>query len=455
MIKFPCASLREKNKHMNKKYILKLAASSALLLSTLSLTAQFELSGVVRPRFELRDGYSSPKTENSEIAAFTSQRTRLSFDFKNDKLKTRFTVFDARTWGDQVWKKDEPSMGLHEAWAELKLCENAVVKFGRQELKYDNSRLVSPVNWNQIGAAHDALFFKYRKDGFEMDLGTAWSQSSSNPVSGTDYSSNLDNDFYKNLNIIWLSKKLNDLTLSSLSIIDGYEQYKIDNVLDDNGKNVQIEVGDPNVSYYRYTTGLKVDYKVGDFQAIGRVFYQGGKDKSGKDLTATFYNADITYKVSDKFKVLAGVEVMSGNDVEDEKYNAFDICYGGRHGFNGRMDYYSIPKTTKGAGLLNPYVKADYSFNKETKLTAEVHNFSVMQDKLSDGTELDSKGLGNEIDFTFTKKFDKAIELSAGYSMMFGTETMEIIKGGDKDKFNQWAFVMVSVTPSLFKSSNE
>jgi len=33
---------------------------------------------------------------------------------------------------------------------------------------------------------------------------------------------------------------------------------------------------------------------------------------------------------------------------------------------------------------------------------------------------------------------------------MFATETMEVLKGGDKDENNSWTWVMITFKPKLF-----
>jgi hypothetical protein len=34
--------------------------------------------------------------------------------------------------------------------------------------------------------------------------------------------------------------------------------------------------------------------------------------------------------------------------------------------------------------------------------------------------------------------------------MMFATRNMELIKGGNKNNYNGWAFIMLKVSPTLF-----
>ena len=104
------------------KYTITLFVALLLFLNSY---AQFQIDGVIRPRFEFRDGYKSLKKSNDEAAAFVSQRSRLSFNYQNEKVKTQITLFDYRVWGDQLWKKDVPSTGIHEVWGEVKIKENA------------------------------------------------------------------------------------------------------------------------------------------------------------------------------------------------------------------------------------------------------------------------------------------------------------------------------------------
>jgi len=421
---------------MNRNTIHKAITCTLLFLCFSTAQAQFELQGVIRPRFEYRDGYRVLRTDDTKPAAFISQRTRLQFDFINEKISTRIRLFDYRVWGDQEWKKDISSVGIHEAWAELNLSKTSKLKFGRQELKYDNSRLISPVNWNQIGAAHDALIYKFRKSGWELDLAIAWNQSSE-LISGNAYLIELSQYFYKNLNILWLSKKMDKLTLSILNIIDGYQ-----------------DTTNVDKLNYRFTSGLIADYKLDKLQTTARAFYQGGTLKSGEKVSAYYLNSDISYAATNNIKALIGFELLSGNDGFDTlntTSNAFDVLYGARHKFNGRMDYFLTPASTRGAGLINPYAKLEWKMAQSTVFLTEYHVFFLQNNLIYNGVIVD-KFLGHEIDFSFTKSFEKYIHLSAGYSMMFATNSMEVLKGGSNDKLNHWAFVMININPVFFKS---
>ncbi len=431
--------------------------SKKLLLAVFLLPAcmfaqnEFEINGVYRPRFEFRDGYKTLKKDDALPAVFVSQRARLRFDYKNEKIVTRFTLFDYRVWGDQLWKKDVASVGVHEIWADIKLTESIWLKLGRQSVRYDNDRLVSAVNWNQVGAAHDAARISFINDDFELEALIAWNQDKES-ISGTDYNFDGETDllYYKNLNILWLSKKIKNTQISSLTLLDGHEKVDVTDTVSPNN---------PDHLYYRYTTGLILKQNAGRLDIEARGFYQGGKLFTGNDVNAYYLSIDTKYKLSRNTKLQLGCEIMSGNDYSDTaniKSNAFDILYGARHKFNGRMDYFSIPVTTRFAGLINPYARLDYNFNRNTKIIAEFYVFYLQNKYIPENeTQAIDKYLGNEIDLTFNKKFNDYMNLSGGYSIMFGTKSMEIIKGGNGNKLNHWAFVMLTINPTLFVSKNE
>lgn len=396
--------------------------------------AQFEVSGVIRPRMEYRNGYAKLRDSLTEAAFFVSQRTRLNIGFENDKIETYISFYDFRVWGDQPLKKDIASVGLSAGWAEVSLTENFSVKFGRQSFKYDNSRLLSPVNWNQIGAAHDAILFKYRNSGWQIDLASAFNQSVLNNF-GTDYADLITN--YKTLNFLWINKIFGKTEIAFLGIVDGYQKKETTNTI-----------------YMRYTPGLIAKYKNSLFKIAARGFYQGGKNQAGDDISAFYLNTDIGIKIFEKLNLVAGFEIMSGNNLQDslsKTDRAFNILYGARHKFNGNMDYFSVPITTDAAGLINPYLKLNFQINEIVALQASYHYFRLYGDYVYNNG-FANKFLGNEIDLNTSIKFFKYFKLDAGYSAIFATKTLSYIKGGNNRKFNSWAFLMITVDPVLFRS---
>ncbi|HVW15518.1 MAG TPA: alginate export family protein, partial [Mucilaginibacter sp.] len=161
-------------------------------LSAQKAKAQLSLSGQLRTRGELRDGYGTLESANNKDAAFISQRTRIIFDYRSGKLIFHTSVQDVRLWGQDASTTtitDGNRLEVHEAWAELILSNKQDTAFkkspldylgiriGRQELVYDDERLLGNLDWTQQARRHDAIVFKALQSGWQFDLGAAFNQN--------------------------------------------------------------------------------------------------------------------------------------------------------------------------------------------------------------------------------------------------------------------------------------
>jgi len=118
------------------------------------------------------------------------------------------------------------------------------------------------------------------------------------------------------------------------------------------------------------------------------------------------------------------------------------------------MDYFYVGNHQNTVGLLDVYGKISYVTPK-FELSVMPHVFSSSANIMnSTGTEQDDY-LGTEIDIAAGYKFRKDLGINIGYSQMFGTESLEVLKGGDKDGTQNWAWVMLSFSPKLFQYSPE
>src|SRR5690554_560434 len=137
---------------------------------------EFDIAAEIRPRFELRNGYGSLMPDNTDPAAFVSQRTRLNLGFKNDKLKLYTSLQNVNVWGDVATTSPTSKNGLafHQAWAEILMTHKLSFKLGRQELSYDDERIFGAVGWVQQARSHDALVAKYAaSENHQIHLGLA------------------------------------------------------------------------------------------------------------------------------------------------------------------------------------------------------------------------------------------------------------------------------------------
>ncbi|HLZ88370.1 MAG TPA: alginate export family protein, partial [Puia sp.] len=167
---------------------------SILLLSYISLPVQGQLSltGQLRVRTELRNGYGTLETIGSQPAFLTSQRARLNFNYRSSRVIFQASVQDVRVWGadaSTINNADGSRLSIHEAWGELVLAnshdssfghspvEYFGIRVGRQELVYDDQRLLGNLDWLQQARRHDAIVFKLLNKGWQTDLGVAFNQT--------------------------------------------------------------------------------------------------------------------------------------------------------------------------------------------------------------------------------------------------------------------------------------
>jgi hypothetical protein len=409
------------------KFVMVLLISSFVLNP---LFAQFSVTGEIRPRGELRQGYQRMPEPEDIPAGLISQRTRLTFAFLNKQVTTRVSIQDVRIWGQEETLTHEPSLDLHEAWFQLHLNERLSVRAGRQVIQYDNQRFLAVNDWSQVAQKHDGLVLCYYNNGNELHLGSAINQNEQR-LSGTDYY--LSN--YKTLNFIWYKTSIApSFDLSVLAMADGFEHPE-----------------NPRLLYMRATWSAFFSYKSGLLSVHANPAIQHGKTPYGQDIASWYFSSEAALSTRSYMRNTVGFEVLSGNDhmATESRYRAFDPTYGAEHTVHGFMDYFTnIPVHTSEAGLINPYLKNRIFLNDRLIVDADLHLFYIQNNYIHQEVVID-KFLGTEVDLTLRYSFNPITRISFGYSVMFGSESMEVIKGGDKDQFAHWAFVMLRVKPSF------
>ncbi len=409
-----------------------------LLLVNCSIFAQFSMDGELRPRFEYRDGYQNLMPQDADPATLISQRSLLGVTYKTELYTTRISFQDVRVWGSEALKTNEISASLVEAWVEFNVSEGFKIKTGRQILKYDNQRIIGVGNWNQIASRHDAVKLSYQQNGFEFEVVGASNQT----AKGSDLIEvpyELYNKLYKNLGIIWMKQTFNNFSMATLNVIEGLRENNVDDKINT-----------------RITSGLIINYNQNKISTALRSFYQVGKKQNGSKVSAYFVNATLSYKHSEKTTFNTGIEYFSGNDNPNtigEKDNAFDVIYGGRHGFNGKMDYFRSPASTSGLGLI------DYSVGMKTKLSPkftlaiDYHYFRTQSDfNIGDvhATTNYSAYLGSEFDFQLDIVISKEILISALYGMMLPSESLAVLRNRNVNTAHYF-MTMLTFKPVFFK----
>lgn len=402
-----------------------------LCLSTILNAQQFDVSAEVRPRYENKHGYSTLINDDVDGANFISQRTRLNFGFKNEKLNIYVAMQNIRVWGDvSTLSGDDNATALHEAWAEAILNSKISFKMGRQEIVYDDHRIFGNVGWAQQARSHDAFLIKYKPSANNrVDVGFALN---------ADSQAGIDNLYsnaagYKSFQYAWYHGDFNTFGLSFLLLNTGIEY------LDNTEQTID----------YMQTIGPRLAYKLGSFNANAATYFQTGKSLNS-DVGSSYFSVNAGYKLNSEFSVGLGFEKLSGKDMNDASADikSFAPLFGTNHKFNGWMDYFYVGNHANTVGLTDVSATLAYAKNKfSVKIVP--HFFSAAAEVYDGATKMDAN-LGTEIDLNLGYKLAKDIIISAGYSKMFATDTMQVLKGGSKDANNSWAWMMFSFKPKLF-----
>ena len=83
-------------------------------------------------------------------------------------------------------------------------------------------------------------------------------------------------------------------------------------------------------------------------------------------------------------------------------------------------------------------------------LQVNYHHLSVARDNPEVLKGNLGKVLGSEFDTQVDWSVMKDVKLSAGYSFMLGTETMDVVKGGYHKSWQDWGWVSLNINPRIF-----
>jgi len=469
--------------------------------------AQYSLTGQLRIRAEDRNGYGNLTPANSKDATFISQRARLNFGYKWDLLTFGVSIQDIRVWGadaSTISPADGSRLYLHEAWAELmlankadtnikfKLFDQLSFKVGRQELIYDDSRLIGNLDWLQQARQFDMGLLKVVHHGWQVDLGYAFNQNTDaagvtnsnylpgnlpayvtnsagvlvplpagivplsvggsaaakssktgTPIYSNPPSTNGASQNYKSFTSLYISKKFDQTKVSALFFNDNFGKYRLDSVGSAGTGYVYgrrfIPANASDAFNYgtnkRYTYGIMVNPVFGNASTFGKIaiqaayYRQSGADRDGKSMSAYHYTVAATYQIS-WFSVTPGYDVLSGTKPSD-------VALGKDNSFD---PLYGTPHKFWGfmdyfyAGSGSPKGGLNNPYIK-FKYTAnkffiglDLHSFSLNEDMKKANGTLVGRNLGKEGDLQLNYNMNKFTNIELGYSLMKATDSMPFAK---------------------------
>lgn len=414
---------------------------------------EFSMSAQIRPRAEYRNGALFPREEGASSASFINNRARLSLEYKRTGLSMKISAQHVGVWGQDPQIDKNGRFIMNEAWAKLESKNGFFAQLGRQTLSYDDERILGGLDWNVAGRYHDALKLGYQNAQNQLHFILAFNQNDEKNV-GTFY--NAVGQPYKSMQTLWYHYKAQQTPFEASLLF----------------MNLGWETGTVEKAKTRYlqTMGTYLTFHPGNWSLNGAFYYQTGKGKPNAEMlsqsvSAFMWSLTASYQIDPAWSVTVGSDYLSGNNGEGDKNKAFDPLYGTHHKFYGAMDYFYASSWVSGIqapGLWDNRIGVSFKASPTVALQANYHYFSAAQKPLSQYVTVEhlqdtdsnvkklSKGLGSEIDTQVDWAIMKDVKLSAGYSFMLGTRTMDAVKGGNHKSWQDWGWVSLNINPKLF-----
>ncbi len=430
----------------------------AMLWSPLQVSAQeqqdnaskLEVKAQIRPRAEYRNGALG--STGSTPAFFVNNRARLSayYTDASGKLTVGMSGQNVSVWGATPQVESVGTFMLNEAWAELKASEHFAFRIGRQQLAYDDDRILGTLDWQVSGRWHDAFLTKMKFDNFQAHVGLAFNQNAEtkdntwyNPTGAQPY---------KTMQFLWMSQKFNErFSATALLMNLGFQKME-------NGSAV-------DGIYDLQTLGANLHFKEGAWKINGTFYKQLGQNNSGQGVNAHMLALKAIFaEQGSAWSFAGGLDYLSGNDAEldadgeinptvkDNTQKAFDPLFGTHHKFYGFMDYFYVGNHGRNIGLFDKHIGATYKVNPKLSITGTAHHFNGAGSIKSESGATESNYLGTEADFSFKYKMMKDVVLMGGFSQMFGTDALNQLYPGTNQNGQNWGWLMININPTIFSS---
>lgn len=378
-------------------------------------------------------GFRDPLYANEKAGYFTLNRTRLIVDYvQKGKLKAQMILQDRRAWGE-LNNGDTGELSLFRGWTELYFNDYFSLKAGRQGLIYDDQHLFGERNWAGI-LAHDAAKLKYEKDNFKAHLILSASANRVNEFKREP----LQQNFYKSLQMLWANKKWKTGKSSWIFVNKGDEKQD-------------------TTTSYQQTFGTNTSLQLSDrLMAKGIYYRQMGRNVIDQKVRAFFWSLQLQWKINDKWQAHIGVETLSGADESDPSNlnidRGFDRHFALLHAHLGFLDLLYVLEDPV-FGIEDYYLKLDFKLNQKWAIRNHVHAFLAQQTAFEQqdvnfNDPLTSLvGIENDFQLRFKEKDWASLDL--GYSVMFGTETLDEIFGGQPIDKMHFFYLVLTVKPRL------
>ena len=425
-------------------FCMVLALLFSLVLKAQEVDNIFSLDAQLVTRGELRaGGFKADSIDNERFSHFALGKYRITANYQRSWLEVRLSPQFSGIWGQA-----SAGLNLYEGWAKMQTKKGLFVKLGRQELTYDDGRIIGNDDWTMTAPTHDVVKLGYDGESHKVHLIAAYNQNAENIDNGGSYYSNGIQP-YKTMQTLWYHyetpKKLFGFSLVGMNI--GMQSAKL---------------GEVDTDYYQQLVGTYMAFRPKHLSLEGAFYYQMGREEHGMTIDAFMASAKLNVEPNEKFNLFAGYDYLSGDEyfavppsgsiglVYHDKVRGFNAIFGSHHEFYGAMDFFYMSNYVGGftPGLQNLYVGGSVKPINGLSFIAAYHYYAI-------ATNLDyvnTKTLGHEVEVSTSYSFNKTMAVSAGYTFMKGSETMEMLNQVSEKRQLHWAWVMLSIKPTLFKT---
>lgn len=394
-----------------------------------------------------------PVTTNNQgenESNFLLGRTRIILGYKRQSLETRAVLQNLAVWGTEK----NMELDLYEAWARMTAKIGIFGQVGRVALSYDDERIIGTNDFAMASLSHDVVRVGYEGHGHKVHAIFAYNQNESNVYRSTYYNDGAQN--YKTMQTVWYHYEVPKFPLGVSLLF----------------MNVGLQAGKPEEAYnppsvqYQQMYGGYLNYHPRYVTFEASYYRQSGKTvhpyyKGAMEIEAWMVSGKATVVPSKYYGFVAGYDCLSGDDYVPVIYGGtaglpfhavnkgFTPLYGSRTKFYGILDFFYQSAYINGftPGLQNAFLGVLGKPLPKMDLGATYHYLAV-------ATELSglSSTLGHSLDIQAGYSFTDYISLEAGYTVMFGTETMQRLKQANSSDVAHWAWISLTVSPTLFKT---
>lgn len=382
---------------------------------------------------------------DEDLSAFLMGRVRLNMGYTRPHLEIKAIIQNLAIWGT----KGNNTLGLYEGWAKITAPCGLFAQLGRIALSYDDERIIGTNDFAAAAYSHDVLRIGYEGHGHKVHAILGYNQNWENVYASSYYVDGAQ--FYKNLQTLWYHYDFPTLGASLLFINMGQQA------------GIKEDANNPPRTVYQQMLGGYVNWHPKFLTLEGSYYKQMGNTVTDGmtpiKLDAWMASAKLTVPASKQVGFSLGYDYLSGDSYmavpeegqiglpRHDVLRGFTPLYGSRTKFYGMMDYFYASAYLHGftPGLQNAFAGVNWKPGEKFSGSLTYHYLAVATDL--QGLK---RTLGHSAEMQLGYQFTKDISLSVGYTLMYGTETMDRLKQGRSKSFAHWGWFSLVISPSIF-----